>query len=99
MYAPYFFFCFLRRFCTAQGANARACTGYLSFHTLASKKLVTNILGFPKPIFLRRCIWVAVIQNKTSYSSKAGCAEKTTAHLCEEEQLGQTTLVLLVVFL
>ena len=37
MYAPHVF-CFLRRFCAAQGANARACTGYLSFHTLASEK-------------------------------------------------------------
>ena len=25
-------------FCAAQGANARACTGYLSFHALASEK-------------------------------------------------------------
>ena len=24
--------------------------------------------------------------NKISYSSRAGCAEKTTADLCEEEQ-------------
>ena len=31
-------FCFLRKFCAAQGANARACTGYLSFHTVASEK-------------------------------------------------------------
>ena len=37
MYAPHVF-CFLRKFCTAHGANARACTGYLSFHTLASEK-------------------------------------------------------------
>ena len=37
MYAPHVL-CFLRRFCAAQGANARACTGYLSFHTLASEK-------------------------------------------------------------
>ena len=37
MYAPHVF-CFLRRFCTAEGAIARACTGYLSFHTLASEK-------------------------------------------------------------
>ena len=37
MYAPHVF-CFLRRFCTAQRAIARACTGYLSFHILASEK-------------------------------------------------------------
>ena len=37
MYAPHVFR-FLRRFCAAQGANARACTGYLSFHTFASEK-------------------------------------------------------------
>ena len=54
MYAPHVF-CFLRRFCTAHGANAHACTGYLSFHTLASQKTVTSILGFPKPIFV--CVY------------------------------------------
>ena len=26
-------------------------------------------------------------QNKTSYSSRAGCAENTTTDFCEEEQL------------
>ena len=31
------------------------------------------------------CIWVSVIQNKTSYSSRAGCSEKTTTDLCEKK--------------
>ena len=49
MYAPHVF-CFLRRFCAVQGANARACTGYLSFHTLASKN-GNQYLGFSKTYF------------------------------------------------
>ena len=55
--------------------------------TLKHLKNGNQYLGFSKTYFsLCRCIWVSVIQNKTSYSSRAGCAEKTTAGLCEEEQ-------------
>ena len=54
--------------------------------TLSHLKNGNQYLGFSKTYFSLQVYMDFGDTNKISYSSRAGCAEKTAADLCEEEQ-------------